>query len=214
MPADGVSSPTTPKVACKHDYLFGVHNPFTHLPKDKDCAFCNEGKMIKPHATRVANRSDVHKHDEPKEFAARLTADTLLAQDRSKSYEGSEYGQVMYDVGTKFNGFYDQATKTEADAILSLNHFVGPNKTVKQFYSDNAPELMKAAKVLPWPHDTSAPEVSQTNGLIERKVRILEDGVRTILLAAGLYHRWWPWAGRYFSSMRNFLPLTLNGKSP
>ena len=119
---------------------------------------------------------------------------------------------MLFDVATRLNGFYDQAAKDGGDAVLSLSHF--SPKPVKLFYSDNAPELMQAAKILLWPHDTSAPEVSQTNGLIERQVRILEEGTRTVLLAAGLYQRWWPWAGRYFSSMRNYLPLTKDGKSP
>ena len=116
--------------------------------------------MIKPHATRIENRTHDEGHDVPIKFGDQLTADTLIAHNRlSEAVDSAKYGQVMHDVATKHNSFYPQATKTEEDAVLSLQHYAGKTD-IKLFYSDNAPELMRAAKLLCLPHDTSIPEIS------------------------------------------------------
>ena len=53
--------------------------------------------------------------------------------------------------------------------------------------------------------------MSQTNGKIERKIRLGEDGVRTILHRSGVPVRLWPLAGQYFCTAMNV--TVLNGNS-
>ena len=50
---------------------------------------------------------------------------------------------------------------------------------------------------MPKPHDP------QSNALIERHVRIVKEGARCMLYAAGMPAMCWPWAAKYFCQMRN-----------
>ena len=43
---------------------------------------------------------------------------------------------------------------------------------------------------------TSTPGVPQTNGVVERRVRIVKTGIRCLLAQAGLHKSWWPFACR------------------
>ena len=85
----------------------------------------------------------------------------------------------------------------------SLRDCVGPSTAVSIFYSDNAPELVRAAKDLKWHHDTATPGRPQTNGVAERTVKQVEEGARTICEHAGLEPQWWPRAVKHFC----FFPL-------
>jgi len=107
------------------------------------CPVCNEAKMVKPQATRT-DRKSVTVHDKPEVFGDIITCDTLFSKGESASFEGAECANVMYDLGTHHAGFYDQATKSETEATVSLQHFAGTS-LIKLMYSDNAPELIAAA---------------------------------------------------------------------
>ena len=156
----------------------GVHNPFTHSPKDPECPGCQEAKIVKPHSRRKKG-AKLDDRPKPTKFADLFTCDTCIANRNGVAHGGSAYCQVLYDVGTKFVMAYPQINKTSDEAVLSFEHFSGCNRP-KMFYSDNAPELIKAARDLGWIHDTSTPELSQTNGVVERQVGIVEEGSRTV----------------------------------
>eukprot|EP00971_Amphidinium_carterae_P250343 4969860-Amphidinium_carterae.1 len=70
-------------------------------------------------------------------------------------------------------------------------------------YSDNAPELVRAAHDRSWVHERSLPGISKNNGLVERMVRHIQEGTRCLLLQAGLDPRWWPHVARCFCHMNN-----------
>ena len=88
--------------------------------------------------------------------------------------------------------------KSTSEATLALQSFAGGHAAIKCFHSDNARELAKAAKVLNWPHSTSVPYVSQTNGIAERCIRTVEEGTRALLEQSGLPTAMWPWAAKAF----------------
>jgi hypothetical protein len=69
---------------------------------------------------------------------------------------------------------------------------------VKTFQCDGAKELYKAAVDLGICPTTSRPYVSQSNSVVERAIRHVEEGTRTILLHAGLPPQWWPFAAKFF----------------
>ena len=56
------------------------------------------------------------------------------------------------------------AQRTANAAVLAMKHFVGHNDEVGVFYSDNAPELISAMKVLQWKHVLSRDYISKSNG--------------------------------------------------
>ena len=81
--------------------------------------------------------------------------------------------------------------------------FVGPNAEIESFYSDNANELRDAAKSVKWCHTTNTPFASCTNGRVERRIRHVEEGTRTVLARARFPHRWWLHACKYFCHASN-----------
>ena len=62
-------------------------------------------------------------------------------------------------------------------------------------------------------HQTSQPGVHETNSAAERNNQDILDGLRTVLVQAGLPASFWPYAGRYYCCQRNFRP-DADGISP
>eukprot|EP00971_Amphidinium_carterae_P350554 6491616-Amphidinium_carterae.3 len=54
-----------------------------------------------------------------------------------------------------------------------------------------------------WVHEKAIPGRSQSNGLVERMVRHVQEGTRCLLLQAGLHPKWWPYASRSSFLMNN-----------
>ena len=71
------------------------------------------------------------------------------------------------------------------------------------FYSDCVGELISSAKRMGWMHRTAVPHHSKTNGRVEREIRHIEEGTRTLLMRAGLDPHWWPLAVRAFCFGQN-----------
>ena len=103
----------------------------------------------------------------------------------SRGYDGSTYATVTLDHGTGWNDIYPIANLNTTEAIKALQHFAGPTAEVSSFYTDGGSNLSAAATELGWCHETSAPHVSQTNGKVERRIRVLEEGARTVLAERG-----------------------------
>ena len=82
--------------------------------------------------------------------------------------------------------------------------FAGTQCKPRLFYSDNARELVKAARVLGWDcRDTCTPCDSQSNAIAERQIRHTKEGARCNLMASGLPSSYWPLAIMRFCDMAN-----------
>ena len=68
---------------------------------------------------------------------------------------------------------------------MALRSFVGASKG-KRLYSDNADELLAAARSMGVPHEASQHGMPEANGIVEREVQDMLTGTRTLLVAAGL----------------------------
>ena len=95
----------------------------------------------------------------------------------------------------------------QSSILLDMNDKIGV------FYSDNAPELISAMKILQCRHVLSRDYISKSNAQAERAVRSVLEGTRVNLLQAGLNHWHWPHAARHWCFMQNVI-ATGGDKSP
>ena len=104
---------------------------------------------------------------------------------------------------TRWLQAYPSQTKNTKEVMLQLQRFFGPQCKPDHMYTDNAGELVKAAEKLGWLHDTSTPWRSETNGVIERAVRIVKEGVSCALVQSGFNSQWWAEAMMCFCFLKN-----------
>jgi len=150
----------------------------THLPKNKYCPYCRWAKAIAKHARKRGHRRE---EGLPKLFGQLVTGDHWLSKDgRSLGLNGEKFALLLYDIGTKIIYCDPQGSKDTEWNMKASNDFAGtePGKKVQQFYSDNAKELVAAARLLGIVHPTSIPYVSTTNALAERRITIVKEGTR------------------------------------
>eukprot|EP00959_Pyramimonas_sp_CCMP1952_P062217 1300624-Pyramimonas_sp.AAC.1 len=100
---------------------------------------------------------------------------------------------------------YPAVHKDAATTKASFQQFIAANDEVKHIYADNSGELLKARRQLGWRHGASTPHRPQTNGLIERIVKIVILGARAVSHMSGLGHEWWKEAMQAFCCGHNFL---------
>ena len=189
----------------------------THLPKHPDCYACQQAKMKKVHARRCKE----HDGPAPVKFGDQVTADTLVSKNKQSRGECPDitlarklatvaadmtHAILFLDEATELMFFAPDARRDVRAARKAFRNFAGPQQKIQQFYSDNAPELVRAAEDLEWIHPTSTPFRSTNNGRIERKIQHVEEGIRTVLSRSGMPVRTWPLAGDYFCNAHNFMP--------
>jgi len=136
--------------------------------------------------------------EKPKRFGQQVTADHFICKDGSG--EGGDFFDKAHcavgilDRATDWTEVYPIATKSYEDTRNALQHFAGTASPVKSLYADNAPELRKAAKKFGWGCPSATPGQPQTNGLAERMVRRVKEGVRANIPQSGLCRTWWSYA--------------------
>ena len=114
---------------------------------------------------------------------------------------------VVRDVATTFGMVYPVARKTSEETVTALQMFIGDQMPhVKRLYSDNADELVAAARFLNVPHEASQQGIPQTNAIIEREVQDMIVGTRTVLVAAGLPGYVWSLAAPCYMHLDNCAP--------
>ena len=179
-----------------------VHNTFTHFPKDPNCDICNGVKR-----NRAQCRQKVHgKPDQlpaPTAWSHSLSADHVILNEQDESREQDRVAMVCLDRFTRWLQGYAAKTKSAKECSLFFKRFLGPQCKPEHVYTDNSQEFQTSLKELGWPHDTSTPHRSQTNGVIERAIRVLKEGSSCVLVQSGLSEQWWPEALRGFCFLRN-----------
>ena len=152
--------------------------------------------VVKKHARR---RHAPAGPDAPVSFGDSITADHLFPRgERGEGTAGEKYAMVVLDIGTRWRGCYPFAERDSTQSRVAPQSFIGPRAVVKTFQCDGARELYKAAVELGICPTTARPYVSQSNSVVERAIRHVEEGTRTVLLHAGLPPQWWPFAATFF----------------
>ena len=122
-----------------------IEHQLCHLPKNPYCDVCNKSKMIKPPSYKTGGSSQI----ESKTFGQHLTGDFLVTKDSGDlGIDNEKVALVLKDVTTDFRYVYPSARRDSREVILAFKHFLAQGDKVEVFYSDNAPELIKAASVM------------------------------------------------------------------
>ena len=134
------------------------------------------------------------------------------------SHRGNKYFLLVKDEETSFRMIYLQKAKTETvknvkDAVNFISNQTG--NTVKMFRSDNGTEF-KNAELMDFFAEKgiqvgfNPPHASQSNGLIERDVRTVQDLARAMLCQSQLSEKHWDDAVKTAAYTLN---RTLNSKN-
>jgi len=147
---------------------------------------------------------------EPKGFADALTADHKILNEDDESREFDRVALIVMDRFTRWLQGYAANSKNAKEVQRDLQRFLGPQTKPQHVYTDNSGEFRKALRNLNWPHDTSTPHRPQTNGVVERAVRVVKEGTSCAMVQSGLAAKWWPEAMNCFCFLRNVV-LALEG---
>jgi len=179
---------------------------FTHRVFNPQCRACVRGRAQRTPRRRGA----LALGEKPLKFGQQCTGDHIISRKTAEDpslpadeYDGVRTAVAMYDRATGWYGCYPKASKSAEHTLEAFRHWQGPSEKILSFYADNAPELRQAAREMRWRMPTSTPGVPQTNGLAERSVRTLKEGITTNLAASGLVKRWWEYAGPHHAFARN-----------
>ena len=93
------------------------------------------------------------------------------------SRKGHKVSLVMLDRATHYLSTFAGKEKSEEEIKWATQRFVGSEASVKHVYTDGSREFKKAFRSLGLPHDTSRPHRPQTNGVAERSVGKVKEGI-------------------------------------
>jgi hypothetical protein len=142
-----------------------IQHMLTHIPKNPFCDVCQKAKMFKPPSRAVGGSTKV----EAEKFGDQITADFIVTRDDEEvEIDDEKSALVVKDVATGFMYVYPNARRTTNAAVLAMKHFVGHTEEIGVVYSDNAPELISAMKVLQCRHVLSRDYMSKSNAQAER----------------------------------------------
>ena len=162
---------------------------FTHKPANIRCTSCMRGKL-----RQVPHRAG--SFDRPVEkWGDIITVDHMVQTDEDWTIgcDGSKNLLAVKDLATGLKWAYPMPTKSAENTADALKRFCGSYR-IGCVYSDGAPELDEACRMLGYPHDKSHPGVPQNNGIIERCNGDILAMTRTCIIHAGLPNHVWPWA--------------------
>ena len=194
------------------DEAVSARHMMTHVPKNPFCKVCQRAKMYRQQARR--KDPDIKAGEAPKKFGDLIQADHLVVG-RSKVTHGLGNEKVALFVWDRATGIKDapaMKSKAARNTELALKTFT--DGSAKSLYSDNAPELIKAAENLGLVHPTSTPHRPQSNSVTERQIRVTVEGTRAALVQSGLPHRFWPLALRHHTMSENIARAGEDGKTP
>ena len=92
--------------------------------------------------------------------------------------------------------------------------FLEPTRKPKIIYTDNSLEFVKDCEESSWNHCTSTPHRSETNGIVGRVVRRVQEGTSVVLLQSGLDNEWRADSMDSYCHLRNIQVFLPDGKTP
>ena len=112
---------------------------------------------------------------------------------------------TVYDLATQTRYCEPVESKDAPDVFRVLQFIIGneDHHRVKLIYSDGYPSLPKASADLKLMWQASPPGIKQSNGQIERQNGIVEDGIRSSLMEAGLPATFWSYAAPCWCHLAN-----------
>ena len=172
-------------IATRREEL-GKHNVHTHFPKDQNCEICKRTKITRAPYRRRKGEA-VPRADN---FGDLIAADHKVLSDNCESRNNHRYAVVVQDLATQWIQAYPCKNKTSQETQRSLQKFLEPERKPKVIYTDNSLEFGKDCEDLSWNHCTSTPHRSETNGIAERAVHRVKEGISAVLLQSGLNESW------------------------
>ena len=157
-----------------------ISHTLTHLPKNPYCQVCQLAKMCNMYTKRGAFSRPLRK------FGDLVTCDHMVTRAlRMEGCLGEGNAFVVKDVKTGFLWGYPVSTKSADEVTASLQHFMGRRKLVT-LYSDNAREIISAAKGVADTHETFLVGLPQNNAIAERTNQVVIGGTCSLLVQSGL----------------------------
>lgn len=175
----------------------------------KDCDACIRGKF-----RRLPFNGNAPSVTEP---LAQINAD-LFGPTRVATHSGARYLAVFIDACTGYVKVFHLKTKSEAtDSFKSFRRWVEnqTGKLIKNLRTDNGgefdnQEMRKYCDSRGIEFRTTIPYTSAQNALAERRIGIILNDARTLLLDSGLPAEYWGYAAAHSVYLRNRIPR--NGK--
>ena len=178
--------------------------------KDRNCEICQRTKITRAPCRRRIGGAVPRAEN----FVDLITADHKVLSDNCESRNNHRYAVVEQDLATQWIQAYPCKTKTSQETQRSLQKFLEPDRNPKVIYTDNSLEFGKACEDLSWNHCTTAPHISETNGIAERAVRRVKEGTSAVLLQSGLNESWRADSMEWYTYLRNFTDLLSDGMTP
>ena len=139
---------------------------FTHHPKNPFCPVCQKAQMLAPHARKKGGSGTITS----KKFGDHVTMDHIITRDlKDHGLDGERVALVVKNVYSKFRYIYPAEAKDTESCINSFKHFLKVEDKIGTIYSDNAPELIAAARSLKARLVTSRAYVNENKSVIERE---------------------------------------------
>jgi len=171
----------------------------THLPFNPMCIYSRDAKL----RAAAAKRKDPALSRRPENFGDVTYLDHTVLNEEEKGDEDESNGLMIMDWATDFEWMDPLQSKSTKEAVRAIKYYEGTKGTLKQLYSDCAPELKAAAAKLELVHATSTPYRPKSNTRVELRIQHHTRCARAALLASGLPHRFWPHAVRHCCTSRN-----------
>ena len=174
------------------------HLRLGHKPYDQNCTTCQMMKM------RTHQHRRTHTEAEP----GQVSAD--LAGPWPESVAHERYLLVMVRRDTRIVFIAALKNKTAHGIKEAMTDFKLTLKNIWRFHSDRGKEFlgemdtgMRANLIV---HTTTPGYDSQANGIAERAIEEVTQGIRSLLHQAGAPRTLWAEAARHFSNVLNRLP--------
>ena len=190
------------------------HNVFTHFPKDPNCPICQGSKAQRARCSSKAQPAP-DGLPEPKIFGDAITADHKILNEDDESRDHDRVACVIQDRATYWLQAYAAGNKSGAETKKAFQKFLGPQgaKLAKHVYSDNSKEIKFALDELGISQDTSTPHRPETNGIAERAVQRVKEGISCTLSQSGFTEAWWVEAMDCYCLHRNIVDTTTTGQT-